>query len=629
MFSQLKMKTRLILGFAFVALGSVALGIAALSAISQILEADEVTYSKVTRPMAELVDMSGSLQRARVNVRELLLAEREDQRAHGRQVLDEMFAILDKSASEFERTIIGDAVRQQLNETRADVQAYREATGRVEALASGGKMAEARALVDGEGRIAAHKAEASIEKLSELKLETARHNFEANAERASGARTTVVVVCAIAILGALAMGAFIARSIAEPLNRAAQIADSGDLSARVNLTSDDEIGRLAKAFDAMTERLETKAREAERIAKGDLTTEVEVASDQDALGKSFRNMVEQLRKLVSEVRGAFSEVTNGASEISDASQALSQGATEQASSVEEITSSMTEVGSQAKTSSENADQASHLASAARDAAQQGSERMKSMVEAMNDINGSSQQIAKIIKVIDDIAFQTNLLALNAAVEAARAGKHGKGFAVVAEEVRNLASRSAKAARETAELIEASGKKVANGLSVAQGTSESFASIVGNVVKAADLVGEIAAASKEQAGGIGQISQGLSQIDQVTQRNTASAEETASAAEELRSNAGHIEELFARFRVGDEGSGARAAARRPAGSGKKKPSSAAAPVKAPRTARAAPADGEWGGPGNRALAARPPALPGDGALEPKDVIALDDKEFGRF
>ncbi len=376
----------------------------------------------------------------------------------------------------------------------------------------------------------------------------------------SETRAVLLAISGAALLLALFVGWASTKSITGPLGRATIIAESGDLSARVGLTTDDEVGRLAKAFDAMTERLEVKTRETERIARGDLTIQVAVASDQDTLGKAFRTMVEQLHQLVGEVREAFAEVARGASEISDASQALSQGATEQASSVEEITSSMTQVGSQAKTSSENADQASHLASAARDAAQQGSERMKAMVEAIDDINGSSRQIAQIIKVIDDIAFQTNLLALNAAVEAARAGKHGKGFAVVAEEVRNLASRSAKAARETAELIEASGKKVANGLTVAQDTSESLQTIVGNVVKAADLVGEIAAASKEQASGISQISQGLTQIDQVTQRNTASAEQTASAAQELSSNADRIEVLFARFRVGDEDGRARSARR---------------------------------------------------------------------
>ena len=287
-----------------------------------------------------------------------------------------------------------------------------------------------------------------------------------------------------------------------------------------------------------------------KVAKGDLT--VRVAGDYHGkfaeLKSNINISMSSLESTISQVAEAVQQVNSGSQQIADASQSLSQGATEQAASLEEITSSMNEIGSQITHNAESAGKASKLSTESRTAAETGVNNMSKMVEAMRDISVSSQQIAQVNKVIDDIAFQTNLLALNAAVEAARAGVHGKGFAVVADEVRNLAGRSAKAARETAEMIESSGNKVENGLAVAEETSMAFSSIVGGIVKVADLVGEIAVASNDQAQSIGQMNQGLGQIDQVTQQNTAHAEETAAAAEELSGQAGHLLALAGQFTV---------------------------------------------------------------------------------
>jgi len=234
--------------------------------------------------------------------------------------------------------------------------------------------------------------------------------------------------------------------------------------------------------------------------------------------------------------------------VASTSQSLSQGATEQAASIEEISSSMPEIASQTKTNAENAAEANRLAALAKNDAESGNQQMQGMLQAMTDISDSGRNISKIIKVIDEIAFQTNLLALNAAVEAARAGQHGKGFAVVAEEVRNLAARSAKAARETSELIEGSVQKTQRGTEMADLTSASLAKIVEGVSKVTDIIAEISLASNEQSQGINQTNEGLAQVDQVIQANTAAAEEGAAAAEELSSQADQMRHLVSRFRL---------------------------------------------------------------------------------
>ncbi len=402
---------------------------------------------------------------------------------------------------------------------------------------------------------AAHRA--AIDKVVSL-ANASNKELEKNAQEVVSQRNALLAAIAIGVLLlAVVIGVAVARSITAPLSRAtrfaAALAATGDTSERLREAGHDEVSELARAMDGLMDQLEEKSSAAQAIANGDLTLTVKSVSDRDRLGESFKKMVAQLQTLVSQIRASFGQVAGGAQEISDASQSLSQGATQQASSIEEISSSMTEMGAQSKSSADNAGQASQQVSSAREAAERGDREMKSMVAAMNDISGSSHQIARIIKTIDDIAFQTNLLALNAAVEAARAGAHGKGFAVVAEEVRSLAGRSAKAARETTELIEASAKKVEVGLAVAGSMAEAFAKILEGVTRATQLVGEIATASRDQAQGLGQIQQGLAQIDEVTQRNTAHAEETAAASEQLNSNAAQVQQLLSRFRTSDTGS----------------------------------------------------------------------------
>jgi signal transduction histidine kinase len=250
----------------------------------------------------------------------------------------------------------------------------------------------------------------------------------------------------------------------------------------------------------------------------------------------------RIGRVVHGLSDASTEIAGASNQVADSSQAMAQGASEQASSIQEVSASIEQMSSMTRQNADNADQANVLAKQAREAANKGNQITGGMAQAMDKISTSARQTSKIIKTIDEIAFQTNLLALNAAVEAARAGEAGKGFAVVAEEVRNLAQRSAQAARDTTDLIEGSVKNTDEGANNVIELTEAFINIVDNNTKLSNLIEEIAAASKEQSSGIAQINNAMGQMDKLTQQNAANTEEAASAAEEMHAQAMSLNSL---------------------------------------------------------------------------------------
>ncbi|WP_318366699.1 methyl-accepting chemotaxis protein [Enterobacter sp.] len=286
------------------------------------------------------------------------------------------------------------------------------------------------------------------------------------------------------------------------------------------------------------------------IAGGDLEQHIEVhgTNEMGQLADSLRHMQGELVRAVGDVRRGADAIYSGASEISSGNNDLSSRTEQQAASLEETAASMEELTATVKQNAENARQASHLALSASETAQKGGKVVDNVVQTMRDIAGSSQKIADIISVIDGIAFQTNILALNAAVEAARAGEQGRGFAVVAGEVRNLAQRSAQAAREIKGLIEDSVGRVELGSTLVESAGETMDEIVNAVTRVTDIMGEIASASDEQSRGIDQVGLAVAEMDRVTQQNASLVEESAAAAAALEEQASRLTQAVAVFRT---------------------------------------------------------------------------------
>ncbi|SKA70992.1 methyl-accepting chemotaxis protein [Paucidesulfovibrio gracilis DSM 16080] len=359
----------------------------------------------------------------------------------------------------------------------------------------------------------------------------------------------------IALL-ALVGSTLFARTLSRPVQAIVtqlQAMAEGDTRQDLNETlrkRKDEIGRLARSAQTLAEALRNKTDVARTIAKGRLDTDVVPASDHDELGLALRDMLTALRRLVGEIQQTASDIAASSAQVSSATQALSQGATEQAASLEQITSTLTQIGAQTQSNAEHAATANRHTGEASDNAEMGNQEMQRLLQAMAQINETSGQIGRIIKVVDEIAFQTNLLALNAAVEAARAGHHGKGFAVVAEEVRNLAGRSAEAAKETAQLIEGSVSQIQQGSKLSDSTAEQLEAISAAVLQAAEITKDISEASSQQASGIAEVNTGLSQIESVTHQNTSSAEQTAAAATELDSQVRRLRAAVSEFQLNE-------------------------------------------------------------------------------
>ena len=373
----------------------------------------------------------------------------------------------------------------------------------------------------------------------------------------------IAVLVPSLVLMSFAIYFTINKIITKPIKPLTEFMNKASFNGDVSLTPEDEqmfakfadrkdeIGQLMSAASGFINRIEFVGEALHDIADGDLTARISSLSEKDTMGNALRSMTDTLNATLARINQNSDQVSDSAKQVADVAQTLAQGSTEQASSISELSGTISEIATKAKENAEMSEKATELAEIIKSSAEEGDHRMDDMLAAMNEINEASQSISKVMKTIDDIAFQTKILSLNAAVEAARAGQAGRGFAVVAEEVRNLAQKSAEAAKDTSEMIQNAINKAQMGTRIVSETHESLLKIISGIKDSERVIKVIAKYSEEQSESVQRVNVGIEQLASVVQQNSATAEESAAASEEMSGLSEELQDLIARFKLRGE------------------------------------------------------------------------------
>jgi methyl-accepting chemotaxis protein len=554
--SNLKIGTRLGLGFGIQILllaGAIGVGIKEVTTMNDYID-DIVNDNNVK--VAAANDMQREQQKVMLATSRVVMLDNADQRAEQESRVQKARAAYDEIATVMHGKVKSDKGKEILARVDAALADTRPLVNKVRELAKAGDTKSASELFVSKAGPAAERWQAALQELVEHQVKGNHAAAQAAGAAYSEAKLMLLLIGALAVFFGTLIAWLATRSIVLPMREAVKIAQTvaaGDLNSQINSSSTDETGEMLTALKTMND--------------------------------SLKDIVGQVRSGTETIASASTEIASGTIELSSRTE-------QQASSLEETAASMEELTTTVKQNSDNARQANMLAVSASEVAVRGGAVVSRVVETMSSINESSRRIVDIIAVIDGIAFQTNILALNAAVEAARAGEQGRGFAVVASEVRNLAQRSASAAKEIKSLIDDSVDKVAMGSTLVNNAGATMDEVVASVRRVTDIMGEISAAGREQELGIGQINQAVIEMDSVTQQNAALVEEAAAAAESLQDQAGKLMQVVSIFRLDGAVPATRSTARvalltpraRPAGARQR----SAAPAAARQVANGAPA-----------------------------------------
>ena len=481
-----------------------------------------------------------------------------------RTEIERQFGQFNAYMENFRRYIISDVVMELFNIAMSETHNYVQLMERMAAVAENpdAVMADVREIAAAAPTYS-RPAEEALVQIGIIRAAQSEAVF--NASEAMSRLTLIAIfsTLTVSIIVSVIVAKSLSTSIVPPLGAMTSFfkraAEKGTLECNESelevlkkfRQNKDELGLLSTSLDDFMREIIYQIELLTRIADGDINFKPHILSEEDVIGQSLTTVVDSLNYMFGEINAASEQVASGSKQIANGAQTLAKGTTEQAASVVELSSTIADISEQTKGNADMALKAAKLAGAIKINAEKGSGQMDEMVKAVSDINIASQNISKVLKAIDDIAFQTNILALNAAVEAARAGQHGKGFAVVAEEVRTLAAKSAEAARDTGSLISNSREKAEYGSKIARETADSLAEIVKGINESREIIAEIAASSESQSAGITQINLGIDQVADVITHNSATSEESSAAAEELSRQSDVLKSLLLRFRLLDQ------------------------------------------------------------------------------
>lgn len=549
---NINLKRALLYSFGLCLLIILVLGTVAIGSTNTIAENTRVLYERPHTNLVGMWKMKAEIAEAGNGMREWMLFDEPLSSEHEAMINNMEASMLTIERNKVDQTA---ATSESTQEILTAITQWQEKANEIKAiLAAGGTITPAMAAEFSQlEQDAISKIDVIIETASGNAL-----NFKNNAmHQAERVLAIMVAFFIVAFLIILLLLRFLFMKITRPmavLLQSAKAIESGKLHEEIPYYANNEFGELAESFRQMQTYLSQVVNDLtanlEKISQGDLRIEAqaEYVHDFRPIHEAFYNISKRLNKTLMQIHQSADDVNASADQVSIGAQALSQGATEQASSIEELAATITEISNQVQGNAENAIQASRQAGETAQEMERGHQEMLRMQEAMKDINGMSDQISKIIKTIEDIAFQTNILALNAAVEAARAGQAGKGFAVVADEVRNLANKSSEAAHDTANLIARSVQAIEEGSAIADQTARSFEEIMASSQKSTELLTTITDASHQQADSIAQVTMGIEQIASVVQTNSATSEESAAASIELSAQAKAFKLLADEFKL---------------------------------------------------------------------------------